>query len=834
MAQFDPDAYLAAKRAAPPHTFDPDAYLASKRAAPPPGMRPVQPGEIPTESGFYAEPTPEVPRTFMQRAMGTAAAPLDIALTMGSAAARGLAAPIYGLVTGSGEEGAKEVLSGIRQPQTPEAQAALEAAAPVLQALPPVIGTGQPALGTAGAASRQAGRAVGQEAQMVRGAIEAPLAARREAQALKASAADYQRAPQIDAAQKAVEYGIALNPAESNPNMPNRVRSMLVGNRDVNAQLAAQNAPKWTELAKRDMNIPQQTQLNAEGYALAQRQYDPPYEQIRRMGTMTASDEVRSALENLYILEPTVGGEASAKRVNKQVAGALKKVSSGMNGPLTLESIKQLRSDAQTIRNAQKVGQALSPARIAEAEVKLKIANTLEAMVEENIFDPRFLGKFRDARRGKAKVFAYEEATDFNTGRVDPMAIARITQQDNALTGIIADIGAIAGNYPQIAAPSVPATAVQRRLTRSGIAGTLGAGLGSLTATPAGVITGGMLGAGIGEIYTGLRARKIGTPEYQQRFATPVDRRIRPPQVNELAPPTPGTPALYNWENALAGTYQPNFIVPGAPQTVPLRPRSVETLLREAETSYGPSAAVSIEQPPDVRFVGPRPGPAQLPAPSAESTMASLRAEDVRRAGVSRAIGQEAEAAQAAAESAARRPATREVILDFDPITGRYREASQGLRGATPETFQNFGANLELAAEKVTQGRRFDLTAAEKVAWERTKVDLAEVAPGMKSLSDKAIAEKMMDRQWVADAVRTAREKAAAFEQIAARAKDAQARQKALADRERMMDLLETLEAKFSAGRPQPSGGQGPKTREFQRNQLLQSQEQNRNKLIEP
>lgn len=804
MAQFDPDAYLAAKRAAPPPTFDPDAYLASKRAAPPPGMRPVQPGEIPTESGFYAEPTPEVPRTFMQRAMGTAAAPLDIALTMGSAAARGLAAPVYGLVTGRGEEGAKEVLSGIRQPQTPEAQAALQAAAPMLQALPPVIGAGQPALATAGAASRQTGRAVGQEAQMVRGAIEAPLAARREAQALKASIADYQRAPQIDAAQKAVEYGIALNPAESNPNLSNRARSMLVGNRDINAQLAAQNAPKWTELAKRDMNIPQQTQLNAEGFAQSRKQFEGPYEQIRRMGTMTASPEVRSLLEGLYITEPTVGGEVAARRVNKLVADAVKKTSEGIDGSRTLDSIRQLRRDAQAIRNAQKLGQAPSPEKLAEADVKLQIANTLEEMVEENIFDPRFLSQFRDARRGLAKTFAYEEATDFNTGRVDPMTIARRTQQDSNLTGIIADIGAIAGNYPEIAAASVPASFAQRRITRSGIAGTIGAGIG--TVTPLGPIAGGVLGAGIGEAYTGLRARKIGTPEYQQRFAAPVDRRIRPPQVNELAPPTPGTPALYNWENAL---------------------------VRESEMPYRPDFTF-VPTPPEAQFVGPRLGPAQLPAPSAEATMGALRAEDVRRAGVSRAIGQEAEAAQAAAEAAARRPATREVILDFDPVTGRYREASQGLRGATPETFQNFGANLESAAGKVTQGRRFDLTAAEKVAWERTKVDLAEVAPGMKALSDKAIAEKMMDRQWVADAVRTAREKAAAFEQIAARAKDAQARQKALADRERMMDLLETLEAKFSAGRPQPSGGQGPKTREFQRNQLLQRQEQNRNKLNEP
>jgi hypothetical protein len=208
--------------------------------------------------------------------------------------------------------------------------------------------------------------------------------------------------------------------------------------------------------------------------------------------------------------------------------------------------------------------------------------------------------------------------------------------------------------------------------------------------------------------------------------------------------------------------------------------------------------------------------------------MAALRAEDARRAGVSRAIGKEAEARQAAAEAAARRPATGEVILDLDPVTGRLREASQGLKGATPETFRNFGADLASAADKVTAGRRFDLTAAEKVAWERTKVDLAEVAPGMKALSDKAVAEKMMDRAWVNDAIKKARDKAEAFAQIEAKAKDAASRRKAAADRERMLDLLESLEDKFRAPRPEQGTGQGPKTRAAQRNQLRpESQNQN-------
>jgi hypothetical protein len=209
--------------------------------------------------------------------------------------------------------------------------------------------------------------------------------------------------------------------------------------------------------------------------------------------------------------------------------------------------------------------------------------------------------------------------------------------------------------------------------------------------------------------------------------------------------------------------------------------------------------------------------------------MGALRAEDVRRAGVSRAIGQEAEAKQAAAEAAARRPAAGEVMLELDPVTGRLREASQGIKGATPDTFRNFGADLESAANKVAAGKLFDLTASEKVAWEKTKVDLAEVSPSFRSLTDKALTEKMMDRQWVESAITKAREKVAAFDEIARRAKDAQERQRAIADKVRMqMDVLsrlEALEERLRAPRPVSGTAQGPKTRAAQRNQLRPSAE---------
>ena len=537
------------------------------------------------------------------------------------------------------------------------------------------------------------------------------------------------------------------------------------------------------------MGISLQTPLNAKGFEEARNAVSGPYEQLRRMGTMTASDDVRRALDGLRVEEAAIGAEPSARRVNRLVDEASQKLESGLDGKRALDSIRQLRRDAQAIRNAQKMGQAPSPEKIAEADAKMRIAGVLENMVEENIFDPKFKDEFRSARTALAKTYAYEEATDFNTGQIDPAAISKLTARDNALTGIIADIGAIAGNFPDIATAGAPSTMLQRagsQITRSGIAGTIGAGIGAVT--PIGPIGGGVAGAAAGELVTGLRARRIGTPEYQRRFAAPQDRRIFPPQVNELAPPTPGTPALYDWRNAL---------------------------LTEDQMPYRPNWVFS-QTPPEARFVGPQAGPPALPAPSAEATMAGLRAEDARRAGVSRAIGQEAEGRQAAAEAAARRPAGREVMLEIDPATGRMREASQGVRGATPETFQNFGANLQSAAEKVTAGRRFDLTAAEKVAWERTKVDLAEVAPGMKALTDKAIAERMMDRAWVDDAVKKAREKAEGFARIEARAKDAAVKRRAAADRERMMGLLDTLEEQFRAPRPQERGGQGPKTRAAQ------------------
>jgi hypothetical protein len=195
-----------------------------------------------------------------------------------------------------------------------------------------------------------------------------------------------------------------------------------------------------------------------------------------------------------------------------------------------------------------------------------------------------------------------------------------------------------------------------------------------------------------------------------------------------------------------------------------------------------------------------------------------------------RALAQQAEQAAAAQAAAARRPAGEGMPLELDPTTGRLRPASQGLKGATPETFVDYGTNLDAAVRKIESNARATLTAEEKIAWDRRKVDLQQLDPSLKKLSDAALVERSMDRTWAADAVRKAREKAAAFDQIAQRSRDRQAVLEAQANRERMMDLADQLEEQLRAPRPVRSGSQGKKTMEFKRNQLAPKPE---NKLIE-
>ena len=320
-----------------------------------------------------------------------------------------------------------------------------------------------------------------------------------------------------------------------------------------------------------------------------------------------------------------------------------------------------------------------------------------------------------------------------------------------------------------------------------------------------GSILGGVLGGAAGETASALAARRLASPGYQASL-TLRDARIPVNQLASSMQPIPQSNALVPYQAPVEvlgpgeGTYFPNFTM--------------------QPNQYGPRVTT---QTPDLRNA--------LPAPSAEGTLNMLRNEDVRSGQMSRTLGQQAEAQQAAAEAATRRPTSGAVEMQINPLTG-LPEIATGIKGATPATFQDFGTSLKSATDKATAGRMFDLTAAEKVAFDKTRVDLAEVVSGMKTLDDKALAAKMQDRAWVADAITKAQQKARAFDDIVARATTERLRQDAMVKREQMMDLLETLEGQFGKARPVKTGGQGPKTRAFQRNMLRPDGDEIQNALV--
>lgn len=631
------------------------------------------------------------------------------------------------------------------------------------------------------------------ESQPVQTAIAPVKQAMQERQtriAGERSLQSWERAPQIEAAQLAPKYDIALNPAQSNPTVGNRIKAKLSGVGDLDVKLSARNESKWVSAAKDALGLPAESVLDKTAFETARNrpEISTPYEAVRNISTVVVPDATYEALDRLRV-KPLYGDTGQAAAANAFIDNLQTQLQQGGNGSKLLKSVQQLRQEAQSIYHSEKAGHPITPEMRSQANAKMGAADALEMAIEESIPEQNARKAFADARKKMAQTYDFEAATNFATGKIDPQILAKMAEEGKPLSGVVGDLAKIAANYPETSRIGAQPV-ISPRLTRTGVSGTIGGVIGNMLVPGAGWVPGTAIGAGVGYVSSGIGAKRMATPEYQLKHAVPTDYR-QPAPFQEIPR-----------SNALVPYNAPVEVLPPEIRPPEIRPDWV----------YGrPSPNIQPGVPTQTNM---------LAAPSFERTINAMRAEDARRGRMSRMAGQEAEAAAEAAEAAARRPASGEVLLDFDPITGRLRSSSRGLPGATPDVIESTGKSLSNAAEKITSGRRFDLSATEKIAWDKAKIDLAEIEPGFTKLSDAAVVERMLDRQWVADAVKKAKEKAVAFEQIAKRAKDADARRQANVSRERMMDLAESMEEQLRFGRPVEKIGQGPKTREAQRNRL--------------
>lgn len=636
--------------------------------------------------------------------------------------------------------------------------------------------------------------------QQGRTAVGTKLDARAAAQQEANIARSYENAAKIDASKLAVKYGIILDPSESNPTVINRLTAGAAkSTTDFSKKAAQLNDARFTQMAAKDMGLPPNTVLDSDAIKTALAKHDAPYEAVGQISRVAPDSDVMRRIESLRIKRAPIGGEENAAAVNRRVDETLSKVLEGRSGAEINVDIRNLRREANEIYSAQQKSGIPDSTLLAKAEVNKKIANALEDLIDANAPNAEVLANLRKARMAKAKIYDYERALNNQTHRIDPQVLAKMARDEKPLSGVAADIAKIASVFPDIAQTGVTGTSpFVKGFTRSGVGGTTAMAAASLVGAP--LVPAAVGGGLVGYFGGGLAANRMLKPGYQARYAIPED--FRPPVVENNLRPVPmstdrNLPVPYDYRNALLTKDQiPNWV-------------------------FGQAIPEG-----DVR-VGTPSGP-MLEPPSAASTMRSVeqrRAYEYQR---QRAEAEAAAARQAQQEAAGRAPTRGEVVLEVDPVTGKLRSASEGVKGATLEVVEAPGKALNNAVNKVSSGRRFDLTAEEKVAWEKTRVDLAAVDAGFAKLSDKALAEKAMDRAWVAETVAKAKQKAAAFAEIEKRSKDAQQIARAKAERERLMDVLETLEPQLSRSRATSSGEQGPKTREAIRNRLTP---QNRNKL---
>ncbi len=634
------------------------------------------------------------------------------------------------------------------------------------------------------------------------GMLAARQAAAQGEQLRALSAQSWENASKIDAAKKAAEHGIALNPAVSNPTLPNRTRVAMAGNAVVNQTLSRQNETRFTQMARNDIGLLEHGAMDAKAFEAARNRLSGPYDVIKGVEQLAPDEKAIEGIRSIKVPD-IIGEKTAAQNVRAVIEDAVDHVKAGMSGAKTLDQIRSLRQAATRTYNSEKAGHPIPPADIAVADAQMAVATRLEDLIESNISDPQALANFRAARAGMAKTYDYERATDFNTGRIDPTTIAKIAEerkhQGRPMSQVFQDIGEIAANYPEVSKIGVvPASAWRSHLVRSGVPGTVGLGVGMLTGNPAlGIIA----GAGLGELSAAAMGRRIASQGFQAKNALRPDYRLNfeQPATAAAAPVTPNLPVPYDFRNAML-----------TPEQIP-------------NWTFGRATPE-----PDVR-VGIPPGPPQLPPPSAEGTMGWVQGRRAHEYRTERTAAEARDAEQAAREAAARQPTRGGQVYTLDELTGRLRSASEGIKGATPETITSTGHALEAATRKLSAGQSFALSAEEKIAWDRAKVDLATIDPAFKTLDQKELASRMMDRQWVADAVTKARDKAAAFDEIARRATVAKDIKAATDARERLMDLADTLDERLRVA-PRPKIGQGPKTREAVRNQLVG---RNRNALAE-
>jgi len=768
---FDPDAYLAA-----PAAFDPDAYLSSKKGSlvdQIPGMPPVT----------APAPSPSL----YQRVLGAA----EVVPGLIGGAVSSVAAPVAGFVSSltSGKFGTPEGAAAgertVKRTQEmlgyrPVTQPGAENIQAVGEAMAPLVGVPVPTMNalarTSGAPLRLATNALRGEAELVGGAVSnlATAPAARKAAAQKVDIARH--AVRNQTLEEGQALGLKVTPGSVTPSIQNVTLERLGGKSRLESQIQDQNTLVFDNTARRALDLPENTtRLEPETTQVVRaEEFQKGYAPLMQAGQIASDNTFASTMQN--IAEKYTGPSRSFPgAVPETVSKAIDTYSvPTFDAADALTASAKLREEAAS--NFRKGENGV-------AKAQREIATALEDQIERHLTATgtpnatAMLAQFRASRTRMAISHAVEDSIIEGSGSVDPRKWAANIQSGKLLTGDMEVAAKFANTFKtSVKTPGTGGTpgAQQGMGLGSGLRGTAGAIVG-------GLLSGGnLIGAGIGaaapEMASAAARKYLMSPLGQRRALPAYARNVRPDV------PDTGLTLAPSWEQSAF-----------APREAPPTQTGNQFTLGDYPSSQAP---------------------AQLTMPSIDYPGYPKQPVDIVRR-----YQEGAEAAQKATEAATRAPTGRGIALEMGP-SGKLRPVSQGMVGATPDTILSAGHPLNSAVAKITSGRNFALSAEEKVAWDKTRVDIAEVAPGFNKLSDKAVLGKMQDRAWVADAIQKAQDQAKGFAEIARRSPDPIVAAKAEANHARMMDVAESLGETLRA-RPVAKTSQGPKTRAAIRNKLI-------------
>jgi len=357
--------------------------------------------------------------------------------------------------------------------------------------------------------------AIARSAEQVAARAAATTAAKEAA-----SSADWQRAAAIDAAKKAEKHGILIDASVSNPTLSNRLTGTVAGgSTKVGEGMAKANANRWGNAYKRSVGLDIEQPLNLATYEALRTKMAAPYREVAKMGDMVADEGIVKSLNSISVPD-VIAKEAAAPKMAHIVDAAVAKAERGMNGAQILEEIKTLRKTGNSLKS-----KSADPISLAEGKAYLEVAKVFEDMLDKNLVsNPKLLDQVRKARTDIAQSYVAQNATNLATHRLDPTVLAKQIADGEKLTGTLADLGDIAGNYPHIAKvdPTVWDTA-KMHLSRAGVGGSLGFALGSPFGIP---FIGAAIGGGVSEVVGKMANSKMRSAGYQAKNAIPLDRRI--------------------------------------------------------------------------------------------------------------------------------------------------------------------------------------------------------------------------------------------------------------------------------------------------------------------